>query len=132
MKNYLLDSHTLLWYFGGNAELPVPAREAIADTSNSIFVSIASIWEIAIKHSLGKLDLPRPFDDLETSILNEGFELLSIKSEELKTLVKLPFYHKDPFDRLLIAQSLTYSCPIIGRDDIFDGYGVQRFWTSFI
>ena len=58
MKNYLLDSHALLWYFGGNAELPVPARNAIADASNSIFVSIASIWEIAIKHSLGKLDLP--------------------------------------------------------------------------
>jgi len=127
MKNYLLDSHTLLWYFGGDAALPVSAREAIADTDNSILVSIASIWEIAIKHSLGKLDLPRPFDDLIPSILNEGFELLPIEAEELKTLVKLPFLHKDPFDRLLIAQSLTYSYPIIGRDDIFDDYGVQRF-----
>jgi len=73
MKNYLLDSHTLLWYFGGDASLPVPARDTIADISNSIFVSIASIWEIAIKHSLGKIDLPRPFDDLIPSVRNEGF-----------------------------------------------------------
>ncbi len=131
MKNYLLDSHTLLWYLGGDAELPLTARETITNPANAIFVSVASLWEIAIKHSLGKLDLPRPFSDLEPSIQKEGFEVLPIQFHLLKAVVSLPFHHRDPFDRIIIAQSLLSTYPVIGKDEAFDPYGVQRCWTSF-
>lgn len=131
MKKYLLDAHNLLWYFGGDQQLPEAAKNTIADLENTIFVSIASLWEIAIKHSLGKLDLPRPFDNFEQSIQQEGFELLPIRFDDLKIVARPPFHHKDPFDRLLIAQSLSLDYPLIGRDEVFDAYGVQRFWNSF-
>ena len=131
MKTYLLDTHTLLWYLGGDALLPDSARIIISDSSNEIAISIASLWEIAIKHSLGKLDLPRPFDDLEATLHAEGFSVLPIQIEDLKTIITLPFHHGDPFDRLTIAQSLRLDFPVIGRDEVFDVYGVQRFWNSY-
>ena len=131
MRTYLLDSHTLLWYFAGDELLPNAAKIAISDPSNIIVVSMASLWEIAIKHSIGKLELPRPFDDFEASIYIEGFDVLPIGMEDLKKLITLPFHHGDPFDRLIIAQSLLLDFPVIGRDEVFDAYGVQRFWNLF-
>jgi len=131
MKTYLLDSHTLLWYLAGDTTLPISARNEISDAQSNIFVSMASLWEIAIKNSLGKLDLPRPFSELEPSLQAEGFELLPIRFDDLKKVAALPFHHGDPFDRLIIAQSLLLDYPVIGRDVLFDSYGVNRFWESF-
>lgn len=131
MKTFLLDTHTLLWYLGGDPFLPYSARVTISDSSNDIVISMASLWEIAIKHSLGKLDLPRPFEELEASLYAEGFRVLPIQVEDLKKVISLPFHHGDPFDRLIIAQSLWLDFPIIGRDEVFDIYEVQRFWNSF-
>jgi len=91
---------------------------------------MASLWEIAIKHSLGKLELPRPFSEFEASLHAEGFDVLPIGVEDLKKIITLPFHHGDPFDRLIIAQSLLLDFPVIGRDEVFDVYGVQRFWSS--
>lgn len=130
MNNYIIDSHTLLWYFGGNSELSDQAKYLIVDSSNNIYVSMATLWEIAIKHSLGKLDLPRPFADLERSIQAEGFMILPIETGDIAGIISLPFHHRDPFDRMIIAQSLRSGYPVIGKDEFFDMYGVKRLWLD--
>ena len=128
MKSYLLDTHTLLWYFGGNNDLSAVAKQLMADPDNRIIVSLISIWEIAIKVSLGKLNLPKSLPDLERSIREEGFELLSLNLEEINIVATLEWHHRDPFDRLLIAQAVSLKIPIIGKDEVFDRYGMERLW----
>ncbi|MFN4255231.1 MAG: type II toxin-antitoxin system VapC family toxin [Saprospiraceae bacterium] len=128
MKHYLLDTHTLLWHLDEDPDLSENAETIIGDPANIIHVSIASIWEIGIKHGLGRLDLPKPFEQLIPDLRKDGFELLPISEVELNLLIRLPNHHRDPFDRMLIAQSLAYSFEIIGRDGAFDAYGVQRIW----
>jgi PIN domain nuclease of toxin-antitoxin system len=130
MKSYLLDIHVLLWYLAADKNLPSDVVHFILNPGNNIQVSIITLWEIAIKYRLGKLDLPRPLDDLEQNILESGFEILPLRFEEVKLVAKLPIHHSDPFDRVLIAQSLTYDIPILGKDEIFDTYGVYRIWTG--
>jgi len=125
----LLDSHTLLWYLMGDARLSVKARQAIDDIANLKLVSAASIWEIAIKVSLGKLTLSEPFDPfIPRQIKQNGFGILSIDISHSATLTALPFHHRDPFDRMLIAQSLVEQIPVVGMDTAFDAYAVQRIW----
>lgn len=125
----LLDTHTFLWFIAGSKLLSQTARDLIEDVASEKFVSVASVWEIAIKHSIGKLPLAAPFTVLiPQQLALNGFELLPITMPQLSLLVALPFHHRDPFDRLLIAQSLTEGFPLVSTDPKFDAYGVQRLW----
>ena len=126
---YLLDTHTLIWFLMGDKKLSDKARGLIDNPDNTKFLSIASLWEIAIKVSLGKLALNKPFEKLFPEQLHfNRIEILDITVDNLIKLTTLPFHHRDPFDRLIIAQALVEGCPIIGADVIFDAYGINREW----
>lgn len=101
----------------------------IEDESNELFVSVASLWEMAIKVSIGELDLGQPFGELFPQELEiNSIEILDITVDHLKAVCELPFHHCDPFDRLIIAQSKVENLPVIGVDAIFDSYGIKREW----
>jgi len=121
----LLDANSFLWWVTGSPRLSATARDAIADGDNETFVAIGSLWEIAIKRSLGKLRFPHEF---ETVLRDEGFGLLPIAYAHLRTLDALPQHHRDPFDRLLIAQALAEHIPIATADQSFAAYGVGILW----
>ena len=129
MSDYLLDTCALLWWMADAPELGRAARRAIGDRRNRIVVSAATLWEIAIKTSFGKLTLSAPFDELIPAQLKlNGIDLLNIKVDHLSTLTTLPFHHRDPFDRLIIAQAIVEKLPVISLDGTFDAYGVTRHW----
>jgi PIN domain nuclease of toxin-antitoxin system len=125
----LIDTHTLLWFITGDSKLSLNARLLIEDVANDKFVSVVSLWEIAIKYGLGRLSL---IDDFETLFPNQliinGFEQLAIENKHFYEFIKLPQHHSDPFDRLLIAQTISESMSIISIDSAFDDYPVSRFW----
>ena len=126
---YLLDTHTLLWFITEDKQLSDRARRLILDSNSEILISIASLWEIAIKVNIGKLALDEPFNQLFPDELDaHGIEILDITIDSLIQLTTLPFHHRDPFDRLIIAQALVESLPIIGVDGTFDAYGISREW----
>ena len=126
---YLLDTHTLLWFLQGDKKLSDKARRLIDNPSNKKFLSIASLWEIAIKMSLGKLVLDKSFERLfPEQLYFSRIEILDITVDSLIKLTTLPFHHRDPFDRLIIAQALVEGIPIIGADAAFDAYGISREW----
>jgi PIN domain nuclease of toxin-antitoxin system len=125
----LLDTHTFLWFITGNSRLSSDARSLIEDTANDKFVSIVSLWEIALKFSLGKLNLTDDFDVLFPNQLRiNGFEELAIETKHFYEIVKMPFHHRDPFDRLIIAQAISEKMSVISIDTAFDDYTVSRFW----
>ncbi|MDP2412815.1 type II toxin-antitoxin system VapC family toxin [Daejeonella sp.] len=126
--DYLLDTHTFLWFINGSEELSDKAKSAIENIKNTKFISIASFWEIAIKSSLGKLKLDIPFQELKFLAINNGFEILPLTFEHTNRLVNLDFHHKDPFDRLIIAQAITDKLTIIGKDRNFAPYSVKIIW----
>ena len=125
----LLDTHALLWFIGNDPQLSAPARELVENPAQEIFVSAASLWEIAVKLSLEKLKLPRPFGEVFPRQLDlNGFELLPISCWHLNQLMVLPFHHRDPFDRLLIAQALADGMTIVTCDPEFPKYPAKIFW----
>jgi len=125
----LLDTHTLLWFIAGSPNLSAQARSLIEEASNEKFVSIVSIWETAIKVSIGKMTLSASFEDLFPHQLHiNGFELLPIKVEHTSVITTLPFHHRDPFDRLLIAQATAEKMILVSVDEVFDIYGANRSW----
>ena len=125
----LLDTHTLLWFIAGSANLSVSARSLIEDAANEKFVSIVSIWETAIKVSIGKLSLAAPFDVLFPRQLEiNGFALLPVKVAHTSVVASLPFHHRDPFDRLLIAQAMAENMTLVSLDGAFADYAVTRLW----
>jgi PIN domain nuclease of toxin-antitoxin system len=125
----LLDTHTLLWFIGNDSQLSAAARGNIEDPAHEVFVSVASLWEIALKLSLEKLKLPLPFGAVFPRQLQvNGFELLPISCLQLNQLAALPFHHRDPFDRLLIAQSLADGMTIVTRDTAFSRYPAKIMW----
>jgi PIN domain nuclease of toxin-antitoxin system len=127
---FLLDTHVLIWFIMGNTRLPASLRTVIETVENQRLVSVASLWEIAIKMSLGKLDMGAPFEQLiPGQLIANRMEILPISVAHLYQVAQLPFHHRDPFDRLLIAQSLSEKLPILSRDATFDHYAVQRIWT---
>ena len=126
---YLLDTHTLLWFLAGDASLSGKAVQLIENEDNQICVSTASLWEIAIKSSLGKLALAAPLESLFTVQLpDNNIQVLTIDTAHLLCIHSLPFHHRDPFDRLLAAQSLVEKIPLVSKDVVMDAYGVQRIW----
>lgn len=125
MSRLLVDTHALLWWLTDDPALSPPAREAIADPANEPLVSAASVWEIAIKRSLGKLSAP---DDLPERIAGEGFAWLPVSPVHAWQVRDLPPHHRDPFDRLLVAQALTDRLPIVTADAHLHDYGVEVRW----
>lgn len=121
----LIDSHAFLWWRVNSPALSRVARDTIADPANEVLISIAALWELTIKESSGKLTLPA---DLETIVAEEGFAVLSIAFFHLRRFGTLPRLHRDPFDRMMIAQALAEGIPIATGDRIFAGYGVQIVW----
>ncbi|WP_298670726.1 type II toxin-antitoxin system VapC family toxin [uncultured Sphingomonas sp.] len=125
----LLDTHALIWWFMGDETLTKPAREAIAEEANEIFVSAASAMEISTKHRLGKLpEAGLLATDLGAFVREQGFTELPISIEHAAMAGNLAIAHKDPFDRFLIAQSLVENVPLVSNEALFDGFGVNRFW----
>ncbi|HRI29042.1 MAG TPA: type II toxin-antitoxin system VapC family toxin [Chitinophagales bacterium] len=118
----LLDTHTFLWYYSGSAELSDAARACIDDINNEFWISTASLWEIAIKHSIGKLDLDGSFEEFCQDVVNKGFIFMPIDIAHLITLAGLPFHHRDPFDRILVAQAITENLNFVSKDSIVDDY----------
>jgi PIN domain nuclease of toxin-antitoxin system len=129
-QKFLLDTHTFLWFITANPKLSLDARLLIEDMTNKRLLSIASLWEMTIKASQGKLNLSMPFTDLVTTqIQGNAINLLPITPDHLKVMFTLPFHHKDPFDRLLIAQAMAETIPIISKDAIFQQYDdLQVIW----
>lgn len=121
----LLDTNALLWWRDASPRLPPSVAEMIADPDNEIAVSAASLWEIAVKRALGKLRFPESFEDV---IAEEGFRLLSVEYRHLSALDALPLHHRDPFDRMLVAQSIAENIPIATNDRAFSRYSVTIFW----
>jgi PIN domain nuclease of toxin-antitoxin system len=125
VSRLLVDTHALLWWLADDAALSPAARDAIADPTNEPLVSTASVWEIAIKRFLGKLTAP---DDLPDRISDGGFEWLAVSAVHAWQVGGLPAHHRDPFDRLLIAQALVERLPIVTTDQRFGAYGVDVRW----
>jgi PIN domain nuclease of toxin-antitoxin system len=126
----LLDTHTFLWFIDGDTALSPYARQLIEDRTNERLLSMASLWEMAIKASLGRLTLTLSFTDLVVEhVHGNAIELFEILPSHLDVLTTLPFYHKDPFDRMLIAQSQAENIPILSRDSAFDDYAIRRLWS---
>jgi PIN domain nuclease of toxin-antitoxin system len=125
----LLDTHALLWFIGNDPQLSAPARQGIENPEHEKFVSAASLWEIAVKLSLEKLKLPRPFAEVFPQQLEvNGFGLLPISCAQLSRLIELPFHHRDPFDRLLVAQAMADGMTIVTRDPEFSKYPSKTLW----
>ena len=125
----LIDTSTFLWSISDSDKLSADARRCIADLDNELFLSIASLWEIAIKTSLGKLELLLPFSQLIPEQLEQNaITVLPIDMRHLSKIIDLPFHHRDPFDRLIIAQSFTEQLPVITRDAAFSQYPIQLIW----
>ena len=126
--NYLLDTHTLIWFLNGNQNLSKVAEDIIENKEASLFVSIVSLWEISIKISLNKLTLHTSFDKFKAAIELNNIKILGITFEDTLTVSTLPFIHKDPFDRLLISQAINNDFTLISRDEYFKDYDVKLLW----
>ncbi len=125
----LLDTHAFLWFVTNDPQLSETALEVIAEPTNSILLSPASYWEIAIKVSLGKYPLTVPFE----TFFQEGIEgsdvmIVPIEVRHAAVLSALPMHHKDPFDRMIVSQAIAERIPIVSVDSVLDAYGIQRLW----
>lgn len=125
----LLDTHALLWWLAGDPQLSAAARGAIADEDNPVYVSAASAWEVATKHRIGKLPQAGPLaTDFALHVAQQGFIGLDITLEHGQRAGGLPGAHKDPFDRMLIAQAQAENLALVSNEQAFDQYGVVRVW----
>jgi PIN domain nuclease of toxin-antitoxin system len=129
MTSLLLDTHAMLWFFWDDPQLSADAKAEIEDADNRKLVSVASCWEVAIKVGLGKLNLgesSRSF--LPREIARNNFEILNITLDHATAVEGLPLHHRDPFDRLLIAQAVVENLTVVGGDTAFGAYGIARLW----
>lgn len=125
----LVDTHALLWFVWNHPNLSATGRALMVDPANALFISAASIWELAIKVSIGKMTLTDPFEVFVTDAINSTrLTLLPIEVHHAGAQVLLPYHHRDPFDRMLAAQSMIEGMPLVSADVIFDAYAVQRLW----
>jgi PIN domain nuclease of toxin-antitoxin system len=125
----LLDTHTFLWWINNDPSLSQPARSAISSELNECYVSLASCWELAIKVSIGKLQLTKSLDRfIPEELATNDFQLLSIHFKHVAKVETLPFHHRAPFDRLLVAQALSEKMTLISADTVFSENGVKRLW----
>ncbi len=125
----LLDTSSFLWFIGNSPKLSRKAQQLIFDFNNEVYLSIASAWEIGIKVSIGKMNLTQPLKTFITAHTSTNrIQILSIELDEIEVISQMLLHHKDPFDRLLVAQSIVHGMPIISSDPKFDPYGVNRVW----
>lgn len=125
----LLDTHAFLWFVQGNERLSKSAKNHMEDQSHELLLSIASLWEMAVKISLGKLDVPQSFAEfMQSHLAMCSIGCLEISAQHTYAVAELPFHHRDPFDRLLAAQCLSEGLGLISSDGVFDKYGVERVW----
>lgn len=126
---YLLDTHTLLWIVNDDPQLGNEVKNIFLNNENDIFASMASVWEMAIKISLKKLEIPGTLSDfVKEHIRGNKIDILSIELNHLYQLENLTYYHRDPFDRLIISQAIVENIPILSSDKVFDDYPIQRIW----
>lgn len=130
MAEFLIDTHVLIWYLEDNPKLSSNAAEILEDTRHNLYVSIASLWEIAIKSGLGKLKLKIEFHDLKEVLKRLSIEILLIDFEDTQIYLTLPIFenHRDPFDRILVGQVMRRSMALVSGDKKFDLYAIQRVW----
>jgi len=125
----LLDTHALIWWLAGDDALSPKAQGAIANEANAVIVSAASAMEVATKHRIGKLDgAARLAHDFEAIVATQGFVELAISVSHARLAGQMNIAHKDPFDRLLIAQALAEDMVLVSNEALFDGFAVQRLW----
>jgi PIN domain nuclease of toxin-antitoxin system len=124
----LLDTHVFIWWDSEPTKLSATALNAITDPANEVLLSVASVWELVIKSSLGKLTLRMPLRDLLLQQRGNGIELLTVSAEHVLAVEALPPIHKDPFDRLLIAQSAVEGATFVSADDTLAAYGKRPLW----
>ena len=125
---FLLDTHVLIWYTNGDKSLSEAAINNVKNINNECFISIASIWEIAIKVSLNKLELKSEFDQIIDFLTDLDIEILPITFEHIQILNTLEYHHKDPFDRMIISQAIAEQLTIITKDENFRKYQVMVKW----
>ncbi|MCL2088680.1 MAG: type II toxin-antitoxin system VapC family toxin [Oscillospiraceae bacterium] len=123
---YLMDTHTLIWYFKQKDRFSDEVKFEILNPGNAIYISIASLWEIAIKISINKIELD--LEELITKSENTGFVFLPVKKEYIQKIVGMPFIHRDPFDRIIIATSVIEKIPIITADQHIQKYDISWIW----
>jgi PIN domain nuclease of toxin-antitoxin system len=128
MSEYLLDTHALIWFLQGDEHLSEKTQEIISDETSTLYLSIVSLWEMAIKISLGKLKLSQPLEQVISSLGSLNINLLPIKENHVLGLLNMPFVHRDPFDRLLISQALEENLNFISNEAMFLDYGIKTVW----
>jgi PIN domain nuclease of toxin-antitoxin system len=126
--NLLIDTHVFLWWDSQPEKIPNRALSALEDPDNTIWLSLVSIWEVQIKTQLGKLTIHQPLDSLVQQQQQNGIQLLPIKLNHILAIQPLPYYHKDPFDRLLIAQSIAENLTCVSADSVFKQYNIPILW----
>ncbi|MDR2546646.1 MAG: type II toxin-antitoxin system VapC family toxin [Lachnospiraceae bacterium] len=126
----LLDTHALWWFLNGSDKMPNAVKETILTSENTIYVSIASIWEVAIKMSIGKLKFDGGIDRFVEAIEDEAFMLLDIIPKHIETVTKMDYIHRDLFDRMLVAQAIVEELPVITIDSNMVKYDITPIWKS--
>jgi PIN domain nuclease of toxin-antitoxin system len=124
----LLDTHALLWFYNGDSQLSTKVKNHIKDTSNICFISIASLWEITIKYHLGKLELDDSLEELFNFVKRNRINVMPIEFHHLLKITSLPHIHRDPFDRIIIAQGISENIIIATKDEVFSEYDVEILW----
>ena len=124
----LLDTHAIIWFFEGDNRLSKTAIDIIYNLENTIYVSIASVWEVAIKLSTGKLKFNGGIENFIETVCKNEFDLLAISPDHIKAIAELPFVHRDPFDRMLVTQAMVENITIVTVDENISKYDVSAIW----
>jgi PIN domain nuclease of toxin-antitoxin system len=128
VAGFLLDTHALLWFIQDDPQLSNRARVIITTDTNQLYLSVASLWEITIKLNIGKLTIGHTIDEIYTLLKQLNIEVRPIAQSDLEQYLTLPLHHRDPFDRLLIAQAIAQGLTLVSADNAFGAYSVQQLW----